>query len=55
MLVVFNFGDDVVGNEIIALTKVLVEGNVLDGKVEEVCGIVDSEGNDRGVVISKDS
>lgn len=54
MLISLDLGDDVVGDEVLALTHVLIERDVLDGEVVEVDGVMDSEGNDGSVVIGED-
>lgn len=54
MLISLNLGDDVVGDEVLALTHVLIERDVLDGEVVEVDGVMDGEGNDSSVVIGED-
>jgi hypothetical protein len=54
MLISLDLGNDVVGDEVLALTHVLIERDVLDGEVVEVDGVMDSEGNDSSVVIGED-
>lgn len=53
MLISLNLVDDVISNEILALTHILVEGDMLDGEIIEIDGVVDSKCNHGGMVIGE--
>lgn len=53
MLISLNLVDDVISNEILALTHILIEGDVLDGEIIEIDGVVDSKCNHGGMVIGE--
>jgi hypothetical protein len=53
MLISLNLIDDVIGNEILALAHILIEGDVLDGEIIEIDGVVDSKRNHGGMVVGE--
>lgn len=55
MLVALDGGDYVVGNDVLAHLKGVIENNVLDGEVNEVYGVMNGQCYDGGVIIGKDS
>ena len=54
VLVLFDLGDDIVGDEVGAHLHGVVEHDVLDREVDQVHGVVDGQGHHGGVVIGED-
>lgn len=54
MLVLLDFGDDIVRNEILAHFQGVIELNVLDREVNQVDGVVDGQSHNGRMVIRED-
>jgi hypothetical protein len=54
VLVVLHRLDDVVGDDILTHAESIVEDDMLDRKVEQIHGVVNGEGYNRGVVVRED-
>lgn len=55
VLISGDLGDDVFGNEVVAHLHCIVECDVLDGEVQEIDSIMNSQGYSSGMVIGEDS